>query len=385
MAMPEKLKVLQVGMGWYPKNQGNGLDRVFYELNQHFPASEVDACSLVVSSPDVREQSLAVVDESLSLPRRLGLARQAFREMVGQVDLVASHFALYTWPLLGLLGRKPLVVHFHGPWANESAVEGASAPIVWAKKLVERRVYTRADKLIVLSTAFRDVLSRDYGIASSNIAVVPGGVDLGRFTADVGMAEARDELAWPRQRPILLAVRRLVKRVGLDTLVEATASVRERHPEILVMIGGRGPYEATLREMVERFDLQDNVAFLGFVPEETLPTVYAAADASVVPTASLEGFGLIAAESLASGTPAFVTPVGGLPEVVADLSSNLVFDAASAPAIADKITNWLDGKIPLPSAEECRAFAEERYNWNEVARRTREVYVDALGATDAAG
>lgn len=59
--------------------------------------------------------------------------------------------------------------------------------------------------------------------------------------------------------------------------------------------------------------LSDNVELLGFVPDDLLPHIYRAADLSIVPTQALEGFGLIALEALAAGTPVIVSPVGGPP------------------------------------------------------------------------
>ena len=68
-----------------------------------------------------------------------------------------------------------------------------------------------------------------------------------------------------------------------------------------------------------------------------LPLAYRAADLTVVPTVALEGFGLIAVESLAAGTPVLVTPVGGLPEVVAALSPALVLAATGSAPLADAV------------------------------------------------
>ena len=76
-------------------------------------------------------------------------------------DLVAAHFALYTAPLLDLIHRTPLVVHFHGPWALESAVEGSGRISVGAKRMIEQLVYRRAQRVIVLSYAFAELVQKE--------------------------------------------------------------------------------------------------------------------------------------------------------------------------------------------------------------------------------
>lgn len=365
-------------MGWYPHNQGNGLDRVFHALTEFERAAPLLIRPVVVSSVEQPASRVRIVDESLSLPRRLAGIREVFETEKSGIDLVASHFALYAYPILGRLGELPYVVHFHGPWAAESRLEGAGRISVAAKRWVEGRVYRRADRIIVLSTSFRRILETEYRIPPARIEVIPGGVDLVRFGAAPSRAEARSTLGWPGDRPIVLSVRRLVNRVGVDNLVSAVAQIRKEVPDVLVLIAGRGPLESVLQQQIEELGLSDHVSLVGFVPEEHLPMAYAAADLSVVPSVGLEGFGLIAAESLAAGTPAVVTPVGGLPEVVTGLSADLVCDGTSAASIADRIIALLRGHLPLPSGRDCREFARRNYDWEDVVRRTWSVYAGLI-------
>ena len=299
-------------------------------------------------------------------------------------DLLVTHFAPYAFPI-ARPRALPLVVHFHGPWAAESQREGAGAIATWAKRSLERAVYRRADRLIVLSQAFRDVLARDYGIDEARIAIVPGGVACDRFAPAfaISRAEARACLGWPTDRPIVLAVRRLASRMGLERLIEAMTRVRQTVPDALCLIAGRGRLEATLRERIADARLIEHVRLLGFVPDDALPTAYRAADLSIVPSESLEGFGLSAVESLAAGTPAIVTAVGGLPEVVSDLSPSLVVSPDVASLAASLIAALSDAST-LPSSERCAAYARERFDWSRVAAQVVGEYrrvVDARRRT----
>jgi glycogen(starch) synthase len=97
-----------------------------------------------------------------------------------------------------------------------------------------------------------------------------------------------------------------------------------------------------------------------------------------VPTVALEGFGLIAAESLAAGTPCFVSPVGGLPEVVSALSPDLVLRSPASEDIATAITSALSGKMILPDEARCRSYAAENFDWKIIAARVADVYRQAL-------
>jgi glycosyltransferase involved in cell wall biosynthesis len=147
---------------------------------------------------------------------------------------------------------------------------------------------------------------------------------------------------------------------------------------VLLYIGGEGPQRCALEKQVAEENLREHVRFAGFIPSQLLPLAYRAADINVVPSKALEGFGLSAAEALAAGTPSMVTPVGGLPEVVAPLSQSLVFRSSSAADIAEGLTQALSGAITLPDQESCRIYARENFSADQMATRTIEVYRSAL-------
>ena len=381
--VPPALHTLQIGLGWFPEQSG-GLNRVYYDLMRFLPQIGVGVCGLVAGSPDLAArtggQVAAFAAGSASLPLRWRNARREALHLLSDraPSLVASHFALYTVPVARRLRKHPFVVHFHGPWARESAVEGQGRLATWSKYLLELHVYRQARRFIVLSTAFQDILHRSYGIPLERIRIVPGGVDLGRFAQGLTRAEARQHLGWPSDRPLVLTVRRLQPRMGLTNLIDAMEQVRAQVPEALLLIAGDGTLAGELAARIDSLGLYNHVRLLGFVPDDDLPLAYSAADLTVVPTVSLEGFGLITIESLAAGTPVLVTPVGGLPEAVAGLAADLVLPGSDAAALADGLTNALRGTMPLPEAAACRAYARTHHSWPVIAQRIRDVYEEAL-------
>jgi glycosyltransferase involved in cell wall biosynthesis len=367
-------------MGWLPEQPGNGLDRMYHNLVQTLPAAGVNVRGLVTGSADVPHTSDGVVEafasDTASLVSRLAAVRRRTRATLAEqdIDLVAAHFALYAAPLLDLLNDRPLVIHFHGPWALESRAEGDSGLQAQLKKTLERFVYRRAHRCIVLSEAFRDILIQEYDVPPNHIHIVPGGVDVDRFDTGASRRAARQRLGWPVDRPVILSVRRLAHRMGLEALIDAVAKVRTQHPDLLLLIAGTGPLHDTLARQIDEAGLSEHVRLLGFVPDDDLPFAYRAADVSIVPTATLEGFGLITIESLAAGTPVLVTPVGGLPEAVAPLSPALVLDDTGPEALAHGMTEALTHPEHLPSAADCQAYARQHFSWSTIARQTRAVY-----------
>ena len=255
--------------------------------------------------------------------------------------VIGGHFALYTWPALGRMKNLPLVQHFHGPWYSESKIQGCSRLNCWARYKLERSVYNRADALITLSEVFKNVLLTDFKIHESRVKVIPGGVDCGRFDIPQSKVAARHLLDWPQDRPIVFSVRRLTPRMGLENLLLAINAVKTDQPDALFLIAGTGPLRATLEQQINNLHLQDHVRLLGYLPDDKLPLAYRAADFSVVPSTALEGFGLVAVESLAAGTPALVSPVGGLREVIQPFSDALLLRSSSVGDITQGLIRCL--------------------------------------------
>ncbi len=377
------IRTLQLGMGWFPEQTG-GLNRFYHNLLPRLPEVGVESRGLVTGSRRVAEMSggqvQAFARTDSSLPWRWYKARQAGREILknDQIDLVCSHFALYAFPLASFLRDRPFMVHFHGPWAHESSVELQKSWLVERKKALENTVYSRAQRFFVHSEAFRDVLHEQFAVPFDKISIGPGGVDSDAYDTGVSRDAARRRLGWPTDRPIVFAVRRLVRRMGLENLISAFVEVKKHVPDALLMIAGKGPIAEELKQQIIDLQLQNHARLVGFVSDEDLPFAYRSANISVVPTLALEGFGLITVESLAAGTPALVTPVGALPEVVRGLSPELILPDTQISTLADAIVSSLRGTIDLPDDRACMVYAREHYDWSVVIRAVRAVYDEVL-------
>ncbi|MEK6611363.1 MAG: asparagine synthase (glutamine-hydrolyzing) [Gemmatimonadota bacterium] len=375
------LRTVQVGMEWFEEKPG-GLNRVFAELVNRLPAHGVGVRALVAGSDAVAHETggrvVGIAPHTAPLVRRLRrLREEAALQLRADPDaVVVAHFALYAVPLLGLLRdrRRAFVFHFQGPWAQETYAEKVRGVTLFLKSRVERAVYQRADACIVLSGAFGRILNESFGVPWEKIFIIPGGVDCARFEVKETRAECRARLGWPADRPIVLTVRRLTHRMGLGQLIGAVATLRRHVPDVLVLIAGRGSIEDELRAQIQRAQLEEHCRLVGFIEEDDLPFAYRAANLSVVPSVALEGYGLIVPESLAAGTPALVTPVGGLPETVEGLAPHLVFTDSSVAAIAQGLADALTGVVPMPTEDECRAYARRRNDWPVIVEQVRRVY-----------
>lgn len=379
----DPMRALLVGKDWFP-NIAGGLNRYFYGEVNALPKVGVCGTALVSSCQPGQNAPMTLrgmAAEGAGLRERWrGARQQVCAALDAGVDVVNAHFALYACSWMRDLPRDvPLVFLFHGPYADELAAErsGLKGRVQFQMaRVLEKAVYRRASRVITLSEAFRDIAAARYTIPSERIRIVPGGVDLAPYAAAPDRREARTRLGWEQDRPILLTVRRLAKRMGLEMLIDAMQTVHRTHPNALLLIGGKGAIRPELESRIEKLGMQDCVKMLGFIADEELPLYYAAATAAIVPTVALEGFGLVTAEALASGTPVLGTPIGGTPEILHGLDPRLLFNAAESGAIAERIAEALSGSLELPDADTCRRYAN-RYGWETVAPRLRTIFEEA--------
>ena len=372
--------ILCLGVGWFPKNPG-GLERYIYELTKKLAANQdqVELCGvgLPEAEPDLAIKLTNLARADSPILQRLWSIRQNFKNTrVGKPDVINLHFALYSFPILDLLPKEiPVTFNFHGPWASESEQEVPEKKLSVLLKhwLIEKRTYNRCDRFIVLSKAFGKILHQQYQVPWDKIHAIPGGVDINRFQANLSPQQARTQLGWSLDRPILFTTRRLVHRVGVDKLLTAIATIKPRIPDVWLVIAGRGPIQAELQQQATELGLNDHVKFLGFLPDDQLPIAYQAADLTVMPSQSFEGFGLAIVESLACGTPVLCTPVGGMPEILQPFSPDLITDTVEASAIAERLEQVLLGLVSKPSQSACRHYAVDNFDWYKIAQNVRKV------------
>lgn len=374
------LRPLLLGMEWFPdvpQGVGRFVRELAFALERRGVDPEVVAAGGALDAPSwVRSCG----DRSPQLVRVLRYWRRA-AAAADRVSLVNVHFALYGIApvVMSPLRRLPLVVHYHGPWSAESKASGQrSQAILWTKQQLEARLYQRSDRFIALSTAFADVLRDEHRVPPERIRVIPPGVDTARFRPQA-RDDARVRLGWTDERTVVLAVRRLVQRVGIDVLLDAWRLMVELHPHFVLVVVGDGPLRSALEGRARALGISESVRFVGRVADDALVDWYALADLSVVPSTSLEGFGLVVLESLACGVPVVATRVGGLPEALSGLDSSLIVDPRDAAQLARRIRDALTATRNVPTGEECRRYAET-FSWDATAARTLDVFREAVAS-----
>jgi D-inositol-3-phosphate glycosyltransferase len=307
-------------------------------------------------------------------------------------DLIHSHYwlsGMVSHRLQQMWGDMPTVQMFHtlGEMKNLVAKDERDREI-GARIIGEREVMQWADRLIAATPLERDQMVRYYGADPKKIEVIPAGVDTELFHPR-DRAEVRRELGLPDlDTPILLFVGRIERLKGLDTLLESVAVVSRtcsgKDLKVLIVGGGDQTEEenAELHRIVQLhrdLNLEEQVEFVGSKPQEMLPLYYSAADITIMPS-HYESFGLVAVESMASGTPVIASNVGGLSFTVKDGETGFLVPEENHFALAEQVHTLLKNpELRLRMGEQAAEHALQ-YSWRNIAAQIADVYDEEIEA-----
>lgn len=230
------------------------------------------------------------------------------------------------------------------------------------------------DSFIAVSNWMRGELEAG-GIAADRIQVIHCGGDPERFRPELRQPERLRST--PESRVVLYPGRpTLVK--GAGVLARAIPRVVERFPRAEFVFTGGGA-EEFLRLATLSPSVAGHVRFLGYLPYDDLPTVFASADLMIAPT-YYEDFPIRILESLASGIPVVASEVGGIREVVVTGSTGTLVPPGDPGALADAIVDLLenDGLRSRLGANGRRRIVEE-FSWQNAGQRTWELYRRVAG------
>jgi glycosyltransferase involved in cell wall biosynthesis len=286
------------------------------------------------------------------------------------------HGAAYSMPAAA---RCPSVVTIH----DLSPFRHAASLPRWKGfylRAATRHAARGADALIAVSQFTADEIVEVLGVPPQRIHVIPNGVD-DRF-GDVpqrDIAAARARLGLPDT--FVLTLGTLQPRKNLRTLLEAYAAMRRARADTpdLVIVGGAGWGDVDVRAAVDGLSIGAHVHVLGYVNDEDLPPLYAAATVFAYPS-RYEGFGLPVLEAMACGTPAVVATGSSLTEVV----------GANAPTAAPldvhewatALTDLLDDAARRDALGRDGRARAAGYTWARAAKATTSVYRHVLGDRD---
>jgi 1,2-diacylglycerol 3-alpha-glucosyltransferase len=184
-------------------------------------------------------------------------------------------------------------LHHYLPWMPKSIARGIA-------RMISKRQCNAVDAIVAPSNPMLDVL-RKYGVNVLS-EVIPTGLQDSSFAAADGQA-FRLKYGIPLDRPMLLYVGRVAFEKNIDFLLEMTKLLAEKRPDVLLVVTGEGPAEASLHKLAKTLEIEKNVQFIGYLDRnKELNACYESADIFVFASKS-ETQGLVLLEAMAQATP----------------------------------------------------------------------------------
>jgi glycosyltransferase involved in cell wall biosynthesis len=207
-------------------------------------------------------------------------------------------------------------------------------------RVLYRLLYRHSDRVICQSHAMAKDLAQSAGIGEGRIVVLPNPVDLDGIRA--AMMAPASPIGAGRQLPgpRLLAIGRLSREKGFDLLLEAMPAVRERFPEVNLILAGVGREEDSLKSLCDEFGLNGAIHFAGYV--ENPYSFFPQATLFVLPSRH-EGMPNALLEAAAAGLPLVATPAsGGVVDLLRGRPGAWLATEISAQALAEAIVAALE-------------------------------------------
>ena len=244
------------------------------------------------------------------------------------------------------------------------------------RKLVEKRIFTRASKIIVQSKVNRAFMIHNCGVCPSKIAIIPNGVDTSFF--DSKSIEDNPFKYNQKDEKIILFAGRLTSQKGLDVLLKAFAEIKNRHHNLKLLIAGDGPLKSYLKNLSGILGLEGAVNFLGAVSHAEMPKLYTVADIFVLPSLS-ESFPNSLLEAMAMEKAIVATRVGAIPEIIRNNEEALTVPPGDLKSLAGAVERLLsEGELAKKLSKSARALVKKKYTWESVTRKTLKVYEEIL-------
>jgi len=265
--------------------------------------------------------------------------------------------------------KKPVIMTFH-TMVNDTMryYSPVKLPDEFAERLVWiylRNLLKRPFAVTVPTKTIADELAVN-GV-KARLEVIPTGIDTERFVPGIDGSAVRKLYGLDGKKVIIH-----VGRISFEKNIElAVNALRLLDDDFTLMIAGKGPAESSLRKRIEEDGLSDRVVFAGFVPDEDLPSYYAASDV-VVSASRFETQGLSVLEAMACGLPAVCSDARAFRDFVTG-DNGYRFDGTAEDCAAG-----IRKCLGEPGMKERARITAESFSREESAKKLAHLYEQAI-------
>lgn len=300
-------------------------------------------------------------------------------EQVDVIHVQTPFIAHYAGQRIARRLGVPVVESYHTYFEHYLPHYVSGLPAVLTRSIARgvTRVQCRQVQAVISPSSQMADMLRRYGVKTP-IEVLPTGLSSDCFVQGDG-ARFRQSQGIGADRPLVLFVGRLAHEKNIDFLLRMLGALCMQRPDVLFVLAGAGPAEASLRQQVRALGLQDHVHFAGYLDRHgtadrqgTLLDAYAAAEVFVFASRT-ETQGLVLLEAMAQGTPIVSTAVMGTIDVLADARGALVVPE-DVSIFASRVADLLDDRVRRAELSALARADAQRWSSRKGAERLLRLY-----------
>lgn len=254
-------------------------------------------------------------------------------------------------------------------------IHGSELPTLEKDKRYWQRTYDamyRAKRIVPNSGWTREWFLRIFkGYFHEKCRMIPGGVNVAKFTFSESGYKAVDRELGLYGKPVVVFAGKLTKYKGVEYLIGAAKRI---HGDVVIL--GDGPEREKLQEKARALGLT-NVHWVGHLGAgiKKLVPYYSRADVFIAPSVWDEPLGLVILEAMACSTPVVVTRKGGIPLAVKEGVNGLFIRPRNSAEIIEKVNKLLDNEsFRLKMGQNARKVVEKKFSWETIAHRFERLY-----------
>ncbi|NJL09673.1 MAG: glycosyltransferase family 4 protein [Calothrix sp. SM1_7_51] len=228
------------------------------------------------------------------------------------------------------------------------------------------------------------------GVPEKKVNVVYNGIDTEKFNLSENFLAERSTLGISEQETIVLYVGRLNRDKGIEVLLRAFALVLQNGVNARLLVAGnpvlgpeedspeaRDKYKRYLEQLATDLDIRKHVSFLGHVANTK--ALYQASDITVVPSTWNEPFGRVIIESMACGTPAICSRIGGIVEIVKPFKENWLVEPGNETELMNALMQIKDWRGKEPELrQDCRNHVVNNFSSEKMINGIEKVLLNVI-------
>lgn len=236
--------------------------------------------------------------------------------------------------------------------------------------------------LFLVNTEYAKNILIDTGCPESKIKILPQGTNIEDFPYKKRHINQNEDIN-------LLTVGRLSIEKGQETVIRAMQFLVKSHPNLKYHLVGDGPNKVTLLNLVENLGLQKNIVFHGYVSTRELSDTYNKSHIFILPSIDLkdgshvETQGVVLQEAQSSGLAVIASRTGGIPNIINDDDTGLLFDEDNITELTDKIRSLINN--PKKYSDICfrgKKDVETRFDIGIICGKLLKSYNEQLKLKD---